>query len=1195
MADIRDNTSSYTTSSPGDILPSRNLEVFEAKLTSIDNSLRHLVESDGRMSQSSARDYRDNEYDKAKSGSRKRSTSSRNARYKTSGNPLSDFTDGIEKAMLDALGAGEFKQNLQSSLNKLANQMGVSVQELPNAFGQELGKQMMGKLKSSDAFNKVSEKMSDWKDKQVQKISDGFNQGVARYRQKNGASPTTNSSSDLTDIASRSLQNTNTSSSSSASVDLASPVVEEALGSTTREVIGSALGAEGTAGAALGGEAMASMSTTALGAGGTAGAALGGEAMASIGTTALGAGEALAGMQGALMAINPEMLAVVAGLAILDSALELAGKALETMWKLATSGITESIDYMKESAESYVKSLSNVLNRDDQMARKLLKEKMDRERQDMEAITKLQYQIVEDSANKIMEVWDNTLSSISQAQGYNKAGVQDLMANYADRLRQEGLSSVVSGAEITENLAKVVDAGLSGPVAEEFAYLATVLGQAVPTQDWFSYASDYATVAALAMKEGASQQEALQYANAELETFASNVLYAGRSLAGGFSTGLQNASEMFASAVQIANASKIGDAASISGVLTAVSAVTSAISSDSIASSLVEAVTKAAIGGNSSDIVALRSLAGINASNTEFLQAFARDPQAIFTEVFKNLGVMQNMSQTNFMEVAEGLSEVFGVSMEALSQVDFSYLADAVSQMDVNTNSLDENMALLASGQSTTNAEQQRIAEINKQMIDEGLAYVLDNEAARAMQQHMWEEQLNNELMENTYAIDIQGDGLALLQSIGQTVKNVLDFLNPFSWLKKNIKATGAKVEYYANKAELADILRLGVVGKGNQQEFKNLTTTGTNLGLTKRYVELLGGTSKVTAARKSTALLSSAFTISPLVGVAEASNYLSRFKTANGSASGSGGHKVTSQYEWGTVTKSLANAVKSATMSAGITTSANSYVNNTSAESATEASAKAAASKLNKMMDEIQNYVKDNKSYDEWAADSKRFGIAKLADAIEAAGMKQSDIESMFQQEEAKAATQHEHEREVKEDEFWLNGNFYWTKFMPAYSDKIYSYDEDMIAHQETQIMRQDAQILNQFTMISNEQQLIRLLTQSNNTMNNFFGKYKEFYSAWIDYYINHTAYSRDTMSAAQAVEVQNAERSESGDAIKALAEALTANQVNLLDPTVQQNALLSQILLVAQTIAQNTNGISSNMQGGSIGSTIAQLVLNT
>lgn len=165
----------------------------------------------------------------------------------------------------------------------------------------------------------------------------------------------------------------------------------------------------------------------------------------------------------------------------------------------------------------------------------------------------------------------------------------------------------------------------------------------------------------------------------------------------------------------------------------------------------------------------------------------------------------------------------------------------------------------------------------------------------------------------------------------------------------------------------------------------------------------------------------------------------------------------------------------------------------------------------------------------------------------------------------------------------------------MPDYADKIYNYDEDMISHQETQIMRQDAQILNQFTMISNEQQLIKLLTQSNNTMNNFFGKYKEFYSAWIDYYINHTAYSRDTMSAAQAAAVQNAERAESGDAITALAEALTANQVNLLDPTVQQNALLSQILLVAQAIAQNTNGISSNMQGGSIGSTIAQLVLNT
>ncbi|MCU6720651.1 hypothetical protein OCV67_12045 [Porcipelethomonas ammoniilytica] len=45
---------------------------------------------------------------------------------------------------------------------------------------------------------------------------------------------------------------------------------------------------------------------------------------------------------------------------------------------------------------------------------------------------------------------------------------------------------------------------------------------------------------------------------------------------------------------------------------------------------MTDAIYKAATGGNSSKIVVLRSLAGINASNTEFLKQLANDPQKVF-------------------------------------------------------------------------------------------------------------------------------------------------------------------------------------------------------------------------------------------------------------------------------------------------------------------------------------------------------------------------------------------------------------------------------------------------------------------------------------------------------------------------------------------------------------------------------------
>ena len=121
----------------------------------------------------------------------------------------------------------------------------------------------------------------------------------------------------------------------------------------------------------------------------------------------------------------------------------------------------------------------------------------------------------------------------------------------------------------------------------------------------------------------------------------------------------------------------------------------------------------------------------------------------------------------------------------------------------------------------------------------------------------------------------------------------------------------------------------------------------------------------------------------------------------------------------------------------------------------------------------------------------------------------------------------------------------------------------------------------------------MISTLNTNTNILSRLFDKYKEFYSAWIDYYINHSAYSRDTMSASQAASIQNAEKSEYGDAVLGLAEALTSNQVNLLDPTVQQNVLLSKILLLLESIQQNTNGISTNAKGGSLSTTLSALGL--
>ena len=82
------------------------------------------------------------------------------------------------------------------------------------------------------------------------------------------------------------------------------------------------------------------------------------------------------------------------------------------------------------------------------------------------------------------------------------------------------------------------------------------------------------------------------------------------------------------------------------------------------------------------------------------------------------------------------------------------------------------------------------------------------------------------------------------------------------------------------------------------------------------------------------------------------------------------------------------------------------------------------------------------------------------------------------------------------------------------------------------------------------------------------------------------NNAYTRDTVQ-----KVLDSERESSETAIYALADALTQNDVSLLvDPTMQTNALLAQILKVANAIlTQGNNGVG----GISLPDTLAGLSL--
>jgi hypothetical protein len=290
----------------------------------------------------------------------------------------------------------------------------------------------------------------------------------------------------------------------------------------------------------------------------------------------------------------------------------------------------------------FFKAWGKSVMRTEDMRKKRLENAQKRLEADLEYIAKEPFEILKKAAEEWEQTWDANLSKVALTQGYNKEDVYSLYSAVAESLNADELGKVIPATDVVNNLGKILETGLSGAIAEAFAYESTWLSAAIPTEDFTGYAATYAQVASDAINAGKSQQEAIEYANLQLEQFASNLLYSSRTLSGGFTTGLKDAQSLFKDAVEIAQTAKTHNVAEISGVLTSVSGVIGSVAPD-LAQGLVQNIVQAAIGGNDSTIVALRSLAGINAGNTDFLRQMALDPQGVFVTIFRNLANMQSM------------------------------------------------------------------------------------------------------------------------------------------------------------------------------------------------------------------------------------------------------------------------------------------------------------------------------------------------------------------------------------------------------------------------------------------------------------------------------------------------------------------------------------------------------------------------
>jgi len=987
-----------------------NIQVLVNRVTHIDSILSDFAKSGNIPSQANARTYQDNSSRISGSTFRDRMSgrgSFSNSRFGRSGS--GSFTDSFESALIEGLVGSGFKTDVKKVFQGFADQLGTNIRGIPDEFGKRLGKSVADAFKNTDTGKALTAQIDKWKSNFLGNLQQRGNSMLQNVLSGNTAQRGANAlNQGLSNFGTRQTMIGNFLQGAGTGVRGMFNIARSGL-SALRGAPGNIasmfqnpapLGPQSMPGHIIGPSSADTMAETV-------------EQVTKLGETSGSAVSSLA-------KIGPQGMAVVGALVAIE---------------VVSSVVTKSLKTMGEGLKQLLGAWKKAANRDQESREKNLKLANDRMRADYEALVKAPFELLKDAANDLYQTWSQTLTTISATQGYTKSDVQDLMAAYAERIRDEGLSKYVSGTDLMSNLSKVLESGMSGAIAEEFAYQATVLNKAVPTQDFFQYATTYASIAANAIRSGVSQQEAISKANKSLESFASGLLYTTRELTGGFTTGLQNASSLYEEASKIAVAAHSDNLDAISGTLLAIQGYVGAVAPD-LASSLTSTIYTLATGGNNASTVALRSLAGINASNTEFLRAFASNPQSVLGSMFENLANMYTQSPDAYMEKAEGYASLFGLDAQAFQRIDFNELAKAIRNMNMNNNSLNENMELLLDGQTTTSTEQLKAQQINQYMIEEGLAYVIDNDVAQMIQQHMWDEQMNRELMEAMYSVDLAGESASGLQKIVQGVQNIINFLNPFSWMKKIGNLISTNEEGMAQKADVRQLLELSKVGVGRQMDLYRLTTSNTDLGLATPIVNQMGGSSSYAAQTAVTKrlnaygnpLFSSNNSISDVQSVIAGRN-AQLMDQQLGAISG-----PTSKYSWGGTTKSQAAKAYSA-LTSGLDVLVTSIKNITGSSGSVSATASTAKSAISKMLESsyIQDqFVKAGKTYEDWAATASKFGIADFKQALESAGYTEDQVQKYFSEQETSAGAKEQHERNVREDEFWAAGTEHWTKYFP-------------------------------------------------------------------------------------------------------------------------------------------------------------------
>lgn len=139
-------------------------------------------------------------------------------------------------------------------------------------------------------------------------------------------------------------------------------------------------------------------------------------AMSAVTTGSVDAGAALAGLSDIAVTLGPYALLLVGGLIALDNAMDAITPAIQ--------GTKKAFEAAEKAANRYnVSQKENV-----KLAQKRLED-------DIKTMVEAPFTILKNAAQELYDSWDNNLRTINATQGYNKEDLQNLIGNFAERLR----------------------------------------------------------------------------------------------------------------------------------------------------------------------------------------------------------------------------------------------------------------------------------------------------------------------------------------------------------------------------------------------------------------------------------------------------------------------------------------------------------------------------------------------------------------------------------------------------------------------------------------------------------------------------------------------------------------------------------------------------------------------------------------